>query len=231
LGGWSRLFWQRAVRPFGGAVARGGALDGDAASMDRTATETVDTRMMRRCFELSRAAGKAGELPFAAMICRDDVVISETTNQVTRDGDVTRHAEILAISQAQRATGNTNLQGCTLYTIVEPCPMCSFPVRETRISRVVYAISSPVMGGASRWNVLGDSDLSKRMPEAFGAPPHDLARVRCDGAARVCGEWNPSVWGGVGLGGGRVLQRCEITVFSTFGIVRERSGSGPQGEA
>ncbi|MGZ9104724.1 MAG: nucleoside deaminase [Rhodoplanes sp.] len=201
LGGWSRLFWQRAVRPFGGAVARGGALDGDAASMDGTATETVDTRMMRRCLELSRAAGKAGELPFAAMICRDDVVISETTNQVTRDGDVTRHAEILAISQAQRATGNTNLQGCTLYTIVEPCPMCSFPVRETRISRVVYAISSPVMGGASRWNVLGDSDLSKRMPEAFGAPPEVVSGVLSKEAASVWRKWNPIVWGVIRLRG------------------------------
>jgi tRNA(adenine34) deaminase len=201
LGGWSRLFWDRAVRPFGGAAARGRAPDGDVARTDETTAEPVEMRMMRRCLDLARAAGKAGELPFAAMICRDDVVIAETTNQVTRDGDVTRHAEILAISQAQRATGNTNLQGCTLYTIVEPCPMCSFPVRETRISRVVYAISSPVMGGASRWNVLGDSDLSKRMPEAFGAPPEVVSGVLSKEAASVWRKWNPIVWGVIRLRG------------------------------
>ena len=29
-----------------------------------------------------------------------------------------------------------------------------------RIGRVVYAISSPMMGGFSKWNVLGDNEIS-----------------------------------------------------------------------
>jgi tRNA(adenine34) deaminase len=169
--------------------------------MDQATTEAVDVRMMRRCIELSRVAGKSGELPFAAVICRDGVVIAETTNHVARDGDVTRHAEIVAISQAQRAMADTNLQGCTLYTTVEPCPMCSFPIRETRISRVVYAISSPVMGGVSRWNVLGDPDLSTRMPEAFGPPPEVVVGILSKEAASVWRKWNPIVWGIIRLRG------------------------------
>lgn len=130
---------------------------------------------MQRCLELARIGGKAGELPFAAVICRDGVVLAETTNRVVRDADVTRHAELLAISEAQRAVASKNLEGCTLYTAVEPCPMCSFPIREKRISRVLYSISSPLMGGASRWDVLSDQGLSKRMPEVFGHPPEVLA--------------------------------------------------------
>jgi len=146
-------------------------------------------------------AGKAGELPFAAVVCRDGVIIAEATNQVSRDGDVTRHAEIVAVSRAQQAIGNTDLRDCTLYSTVEPCPMCSFPIRETRISRVVYAISSPMMGGASRWNVLSDDHISNRMPEAFGPPPEVVTGVLSKEAASVWRKWNPVVWGVIRLRG------------------------------
>lgn len=196
---WLRMFRGRASSLFD--AVRSQAADKHSLESDQAASEAIDVRMMRRCVELSRAAGKAGELPFAAVICKDGDVIAETTNQVSRDGDVTRHAEIMAISQAQRALGSTNLQGCTLYTTIEPCPMCSFPIRETRISRVVYAISSPMMGGASRWNVLGDAHISKRMPEAFGQPPEVVTGVLSKEAASVWRKWNPIVWGIIRLRG------------------------------
>lgn len=188
-----RLFGSDAVRR---RLARAHSLAGDQAAVD-----TLDERMMRRCIELSRVAGKAGELPFAAVICKDGEVVAEIANQVSRDGDVTRHAEIVAVSQAQRALGTTNLQGCTLYSTIEPCPMCSFPIRETRISRVVFAISSPMMGGASRWDVLGDTHISKRMPEAFGPPPEVLTGVLSKEAASVWRRWNPIIWGVIRLRG------------------------------
>src|SRR5215218_9111491 len=131
----------------------------------------IDLKMMRRCVELSADAVRANELPFSCVICRDGQVIVETTNRVARDADVTRHAEIIAISQAQRILGRKDLSDCTLYSNVEPFPMCSFPIRETRIGRVVYSISSPMMGGFSKWNVLGDSEISHVMPEVFGEKP------------------------------------------------------------
>lgn len=201
LRSWLRMLRGRASNLFAGHAVRSRAADTHSLDSDQAANEAVDVRMMRRCIELSRAAGKAGELPFAAVICKDGDVIAETTNQVSRDGDVTRHAEIMAISQAQRTLGNTNLQGCTLYSTIEPCPMCSFPIRETRISRVVYAISSPMMGGASRWNVLGDDYISTRMPEAFAAPPEVVTGVLAKEAASVWRRWNPMVWGVIRLRG------------------------------
>jgi tRNA(adenine34) deaminase len=53
----------------------------------------LDLRMMARCIELSRDSIAAGELPFGCVICHDEEVVSEATNRVVRDGDVTRHAE------------------------------------------------------------------------------------------------------------------------------------------
>ena len=166
--------------------------------MDRSA---LDLRMMRRCVELSAEAVKQHELPFACVICRDGEIVAEAINRVVQEGDVTKHAEILAISQAQKLLGRSDLSDCTIYSNVEPCPMCSFPIRETRISRVVYAISSPMMGGLSKWNVLGDDEISNVMPEVFGDQPEVAAGVHYREAAAVWQKWNPVFWLGIRLRG------------------------------
>jgi tRNA(adenine34) deaminase len=150
--------------------------------------------MCRRCIELSAQAVRDGELPFACVVCRGEEVVCETTNRVVRDADVTRHAEILAVSEAQRILGRRDLSDCTLYSNVEPCAMCSFPIRETRIGRVVFSISSPIMGGFSKWGVLSDAQLSNAMPEAFGDAPEIHAGLLFDEAAAVWRKWNPVLW-------------------------------------
>jgi len=163
-----------------------------AVARDQSA---LDLAMMQRCIQHSAVATKHGELPFAALICDavGDVVV-ETTNQVAQFGDVTRHAEIVAVSEAQKALGRKDLTGCTLYTNVEPCPMCSFPIRETRISRVVFAISSPMMGGLSKWNVLRDRQISDAMPEVFGPVPEVIVGLARREAEQVWRQWNPLIW-------------------------------------
>ena len=143
--------------------------------MQQQSENTIDRGMMERCIELSRTAVAVGELPFASIIARDDEIITSAINRVARDRDVTRHAELVAISAAQKALGKMRLRNCTIYSNVEPCPMCSFPIREARIGRVVFAIKSPIMGGFSRWNVLRDAELSNTMPEAFAEPPEVVA--------------------------------------------------------
>ena len=42
---------------------------------------------------------------------KDGKVVVETTNRVARDGDVTRHAEIVAVGMAQKALGTKDLSG------------------------------------------------------------------------------------------------------------------------
>lgn len=163
----------------------------DSRDSDQAA---VDKAMMERCIRLSAEAIKRGEFPFAAIVALGPEVVVETTNEVARGGDVTRHAELLAVSEAQRKLERRDLSGCTLYTTVEPCPMCSFPMRETRISRVVFAISSPMMGGLSKWNVLRDGELSRVMPEAFGPVPEVIAGLSRREAEKVWRSWNPLIW-------------------------------------
>lgn len=81
----------------------------------------------------------------------------------------------IALSEAQKKLETKDLSACTLYTTVEPCAMCSFAIRETRIGRVVFSIKSPMMGGLSKWNFLRDTEVSRALPEVFGSIPEVIA--------------------------------------------------------
>src|SRR5215470_10325356 len=180
--------------------------------MDRPIVSEIDLKMMERCVELSKTAGAHGEFPFASLVCNGEVVISEAINGAERDVDVTRHAELMAVSQAQRVVGRNDLSDCTLYSLVEPCAMCSFPIRETRISKVVFAIRSPLMGGFSKFGILQDAEMSSVIPEIFGDPPEIVGGVLVREAERVWRNCNPLVWAVIRyrgcLGGDRGADAC-----------------------
>ena len=52
-------------------------------------------------------------------------VIAETFNQKETLNDVTAHAEILAIREAEQKLGRWRLDDCKMYVTLEPCPMCA----------------------------------------------------------------------------------------------------------
>jgi tRNA(adenine34) deaminase len=197
--------------------------------------EAVDRLMMGRCIGLSKASGKAGEYPYAAVVCRDGIVVAESINMVTHDGDVTRHSEVVAISQAQKTLGTVSLEDCEIYTNAEPCALCSYAIRETRIRRVVFGLSSPHMGGVLKWNILVDTDICSAMPEVFAPPPEVISGYMAKEAEQALIEWNPLIAGIIrrrGLFGaaprvikitqppglrGRVLRFLRRNLFDYFG--------------
>src|SRR5690606_16772032 len=78
------------------------------------------------------------ELPVGAVVARGDEVIGAAANRTEADDDPSAHAELLALREAARATGDWRLEGATLYVTLEPCPMCFGAVLQTRVARVVY---------------------------------------------------------------------------------------------
>jgi len=66
--------------------------------------------------------GRGG--PFAAIIVKDNNIISLGRNQVTSKIDPTLHAEIDAIRKATKKLNTIDLSSCSLYSSCEPCPMC-----------------------------------------------------------------------------------------------------------
>jgi tRNA(adenine34) deaminase len=154
-----------------------------------------DRDIMQRCIALSVESGEAGEYPYGVVIVRDGMTVTEQINRVAQERDVTRHAEVVAISAAQKALGTVSLDDCAIYVSAEPCAYCCYAIRESRIGRVVYALSSPHMGGVSKWPVLTDRDISDTIPDVFADPPAILSGFMAQEAEAALLEWNPVVAG------------------------------------
>ena len=162
--------------------------------MDHRDLQASDLQLMRRCIALARSGRSDGEYPFAAVVGRQGDFICEASNMVRREGDVTRHAEMVAVSAAQQILRTRSLHDCTLYSTIEPCAMCSYAIRESRIGRVIFGLQSPVMGGHSRWNILMDRTLSSVVPEVFAPPPYVLAGCLRQEVRRLFRSQHPLAW-------------------------------------
>jgi tRNA(adenine34) deaminase len=155
--------------------------------------------MMARCAELARNGVAEGEYPFGSVIARGETIIAEGVNHSVRETDESRHAEIIAIAHARRTLGKRSLRDCTLYSTVEPCAMCSFCIRAAGIGRVVFALHSPVLGGMSRWDILQDKTLARRLPFLFRSAPEIVVGVHAEEVEKGWSNWNPLAWRAIKL--------------------------------
>jgi tRNA(adenine34) deaminase len=116
---------------------------------------------MRRCIELARQARSSQDTLVGAMVVRNTEIIAEGVERVKATGDLTAHAEIEAVRRACTVLQVLRLDGCTLYTTAEPCFMCSYAIRQARISQVVIGRPTPDVGGiSSRHPILTDPAIA-----------------------------------------------------------------------
>jgi guanine deaminase len=95
---------------------------------------------MREAIRLARQGMEEGAGgPFGAVVVKDGAIIGRGYNRVTSTNDPTAHAEVLAIRDACGALGHFQLEGCTVYTSCEPCPMCMGAIYWARPAQVYYA--------------------------------------------------------------------------------------------
>lgn len=152
----------------------------------------TDEKYIRRCIELSSKSLAAGDAPFGSLITMNDEILVECLNN--SKGNVNEHAEIIALNETSKKLGTSNLCDCTLYTNCEPCPMCSFMIREHKIQKVVFSLASPYMGGFSKWGILQDEDLERFSPY-FGKPPEIIPYVLESEAKKVFDKTNLWMFG------------------------------------
>ena len=105
---------------------------------ERTGISADDARYMRMAIRLSIENVDDGGGPFGAVIVRDGKVIATGVNRVVPDSDPTAHAEIAAIRSACRKLGTFRLDGCTVYSSCEPCPMCLSALYWAGVKRVCF---------------------------------------------------------------------------------------------
>ena len=99
----------------------------------------MKNKFMERAIALSIESVKSGGGPFGSVIIKNNEIISEGMNRVTKNNDPTAHGEIVAIRNACKNLNDFSLKGCELYTSCEPCPMCLSAIYWSRIDKIYYA--------------------------------------------------------------------------------------------
>ncbi len=146
----------------------------------------TDDDFMQRAIDLARAGmrKKAGG-PFGAVVVKDGAIVGEGSNCVTSKNDPTAHAEIQAIRHACEKLGTFSLEGATLYTTCEPCPMCYAAIFWSRVSEVVFAGDRK---GAARAG-FDDNILWDDIAKPVGTRERPMRKVSDKVANALFDEW------------------------------------------
>jgi len=139
--------------------------------------DSNDLAMMRRAIELAKDAAATGEVPVGAVVYRGTTILAEAHNLREETGDPVAHAELLAMSEAGRASNDWRLSDCSLAVTLEPCPMCAGAMVNARLGRVIFGATDPKAGACcSLYSIANDKRLN-----------HDVTVIP-GVMADVCGE-------------------------------------------
>ena len=123
-----------------------------------------DLMFMRMALEEAALAPAFGEVPIAALIVHDGLVLAQAHNYRELWQDPTAHAEVIAIRAAATALGTWRLTGTTLYVTLEPCAMCIGAIILARVSRLVFGAWDPKAGACgSLFNLPSEPKLNHRV--------------------------------------------------------------------
>ena len=127
---------------------------------------------MRHALRLARSGLDANEVPIGAVVALDSEPIGEAYWRF--DGALLEHAELVALQSVER---DPRLRGrraeTTLYTTLEPCPLCMGAAMTFLCGRVVYALESPSDGAAE----LPEVWRPDRGHPSRGTPPYAVPEV------------------------------------------------------
>ena len=162
------------------------------------ATHAMHEQFMDQVLVHCEEALARGDCPVAAIIVRDGDVVGVGSNRVATAGDATAHAETEAIRNACARLRAGKLRGCTLYSAMEPCPMCCWAIKEAGIERVVLGARHAAM----RRTDYGDYSVEKLL--AMTRTGLDLVthvrEAECEAVRRRWKHWVEPSSGGIDRG-------------------------------
>lgn len=100
-----------------------------------------DELFMKEALRLAAESAAEGEVPVGAVVVIGDRIVGKGRNRREKDKNALAHAELEAINEACRTLGGWRLWQCDMYVTLEPCPMCTGAIINSRIKRLVYGAS------------------------------------------------------------------------------------------
>ena len=139
-------------------------------------TKEQKEKYMHLAFEQAKKAEEQGEVPIGAIVVdKDGNVIGEGYNRRELDEDATQHAEMIAIRQACKKLNSWRLVDCSLFITLEPCPMCSGAIINSRLAEVYYGAFDPKAGAAGSVIDLFKVEKFNHHPKIYGGLFKDQA--------------------------------------------------------
>ncbi|MFA5270081.1 MAG: nucleoside deaminase [Patescibacteria group bacterium] len=124
----------------------------------------MDKPIIHTVAKLARLAFSKKEVPIGAVVLDSSgKIIGRGYNLMHGHKDATEHAEIRAIKQAAKRTGDWRLDNCQIVVNLEPCLMCLGAIANSRIKRVTYFLADPAFGSAE--SKLTSAQLKKLFPK------------------------------------------------------------------
>ena len=132
-------------------------------------SESQDRTFMHAALEEAARATAIAEVPIAALLVHNGVILTRSHNYREVWQDPTAHAEMIVIREAAKALGNWRLIDTTLYVTLEPCAMCLGAIILARIPRVVFGARDPKAGACgSVMDFTNESRLNHRVEVVGG---------------------------------------------------------------
>jgi tRNA(adenine34) deaminase len=133
----------------------------------------------------ARAALERGERPRGAAAVMGDALVASGHEEVEARNDPTAHAVIVTLREAAQRLGTHSLAGVTMFTTVEPCPMCVGALLEADADCLVFALPDPLTGAAgSVVQLANNPDLPRRVDLVSGILRADAEELLEAAAAR-----------------------------------------------
>src|SRR5260221_5505860 len=107
-------------------------------SVSQSAQAEDHERWMRESLRAAREAQTRDEVPIGACIVAGENVLAVAGNRTRTNCDPTAHAEIVALREAARKSGNYRLPDAVVYSTIEPCAMCAGALIQARVKLLVY---------------------------------------------------------------------------------------------
>ena len=131
----------------------------------------TDEQLMLIAIEEAKLAESHGDIPIGALVVLEGDIISSRHNERELQHHPTAHADVLAIQDAAKKLGTSRLDGATLVSTLEPCPMCAGAALSARISRVIFGAEDPKAGALGSLYQLGSDP---RLNHEFSVTPRVL---------------------------------------------------------
>jgi len=109
-------------------------------------------------------AYKQGEVPVGAVLVKNNKIITKGHNQYLKKQCAIFHAEQFVILKACKKLDNWRLDGCVLYSSLEPCLMCTGAIIQSRISKIIFSALDEKAGCIlSQYSIINDKILATNL--------------------------------------------------------------------